>query len=151
VWLAVLCFSGVAAVLATNAGTSAPSPTLGVSPKQTTVADSFSADTLTKADKLEIAYVRDPVAVESVMPVKIVSEETPSQRLSPPATQKIVRPRPHASKPAVVSSERRIKMREAKSKNVERGKVTADLRPCRRGDRIAGLLRAFNLSPQCDS
>jgi hypothetical protein len=155
VWLAALCFGGVVAVAATSAGTSTPPPTpptVEDSPEQTTVVDSFSRDTLTKADKLEIAYVRKPVAEEPIMPVPIASGEILPQRLRPTATQKIISPRPHAKKPATASSERRIKIREAKkSKDIERGKVTADLRPCRRPEGIAGLLRVFSLSPKCDS
>jgi hypothetical protein len=110
---------------------------------------------LTKADKLEIAYVRDPVAVDSIMPVAMASDEILPQRLGPTATPKIVSRHwhdPHVKKPATVSPDRRIKIRESKkSKNVERGKVTADLRSCRRPEAIAGLLRALNLSPGCDS
>jgi hypothetical protein len=152
VWLAVLCFSGVAAVVATNAGTSPPPPTVGNSPERTTVVHTFSPDTLTKADKLEIAYVREPVAAEPIMPVAMASEEIRPPRLSPTAMQKIVSPRPHAKKPGSVSPDRRITIRESKkSKNVERGKVTVELGSCRRPGGIAGLLRAFNLSPKCDS
>jgi hypothetical protein len=156
VWLAVLCFSGVAAGVATNAGTSTPPPTVRDSPEQTTlqttVVDTFSPDTLTKADKLEIAYVREPVAAEPIMPVAMASEEIRPPRLSPTAMQKIVSPRPHAKKPGSVSPDRRITIRESKkSKNVERGKVTVELGSCRRPGGIAGLLRAFNLSPKCDS
>jgi hypothetical protein len=155
VWLAVLCFSGVAAVVATNAGTSTPRPIVGDSPARTTVADTFSADTLTKADKLEIAYVGDPVAAEPIipiMPVTIASDEIPRPRLDRMSAQKIAGPRPHARKPATASPDRRIKIRETKkSGKVEREKVAAELRTCRRPQGIAGLLRAFNLAPGCDS
>jgi hypothetical protein len=152
VWLAALCLAGVIALAATSAGTSAPPPTVEDSPERTTVLETFSRDTLTKADKLEIAYVRDPVAAEPIVPVTIASAEILPQRPGPTATQKIVSPRPHAKKPATASSERRIKIGEPKkSKSVERGKATADLRPCRRPEGIAGLLRVFSLSPKCDS
>ena len=154
-WLAALCFGGLAAVVAINAGTSTPPPTAGASPEQTTVGETFSRDTLTEADKLEIAYVRDPVAVDSIMPATMASDEILPQRPGPTATSKIVSRHwhdPHVKKPATVSPDRRIKIRESKkSKNVERGKVTADLRSCRRPEAIAGLLRILNLSPGCDS
>jgi hypothetical protein len=155
VWLAAFCFSGLAAVVAINAGTSTPPPTVGASPEQTTVGEPFSRETLTEADKLEIAYVRDPVAVESLMPVTMASDEILPQRLSPTATPKIVSPHWHhplAKKPPTVSPDGRIKIRESKkNKNVERGKVTVDPRSCRRPEGFAGLLRALNLSPGCDS
>ena len=154
-WLAALCFGGLAAVVAINAGTSTPPPTAGASPEQTTFGETFSRDTLTEADKLEIAYVREPVAVDSIMPVTMASDEILPQRPGPTATPKIVSRHWHdtqARKPATVSPDRRIKIRESKkSRNVERGKVTLDLRPCRRPEAIAGLLRILNLSPGCDS
>ena len=138
--------------MATNAGTSTPHPIVGDSPERTTVADTFSADTLTKADKLEIAYVRDPVAAEPIMPATIAFDETPRPRLGRMSAQKIASPRPHARKPATASPDRRIKIRETKkSGKVEREKVAAELRTCRRPQGIAGLLRAFNLAPGCDS
>jgi hypothetical protein len=74
------------------------------------------------------------------------------------ATPKIVRkivsrqPDRHARHPATAPPDRRIKIREAnKSGNVARAKVTLDVRPCRRPEAIAGLLRILNLSPGCDS
>ena len=155
VWLAGLCFGGLAAAVAVKAGTSTPLPTVGASPQQTTVGETFSRDTLTEADRLEIAYVRDPVTMASILPATVASAEILPQRPGPKAKPKIVsrhRPDPHARKPATVSPDRRIKIREAKkSGNVERAKVTLDVRPCRRPEAIAGLLRILNLSPGCDS
>jgi len=117
---------------------------------------------LTKADKLEVVYVRDPVAVEPVMLVTKADDETPPQPPSPPATPKIVSRHshdPNAKKVAAVSPGRRIKGQESKkSKNVERAKLPVelrplpvDLRPCRRPEGFAGLLRVLNLSPGCDT
>src|SRR5882757_8639646 len=110
---------------------------------------------VTKADKLEIAYVRDPPAAEPVMPVATAPDETPPQPLSPPATPKIVSRHshdPNAKKVVAVSPGRRIKGQESKkSKNVERAKLPVDLRPCPRPEGFAGLLRVLNLSPGCDS
>ena len=136
-----------------SAGTPAPPPK--ASPDQTTIATGSSQDTLTKADKLEIAYVRDRIAVEPVMRVTKVPNETPPQPLSPPATPKLVSRHshdPNAKKVAAVSPGRRIKGQESKkSKNVERAKLPVDLRPCPRPEGFAGLLRVLNLSPGCDS
>jgi hypothetical protein len=159
VWFAGLCLGGLAAVVAVKAGTSTPLPIAVTPAAQTTVAETFSRDTLTEADKLEIAYVRDPVAVASIMPATMVSDEMRPQRPGPIATPKIARkivsqhqPGPRARKPAIASPDRRIKIREAKkSANVERAKVALDVKPCRRPEAIAGLLRILNLSPGCDS
>ena len=154
-WLAALCLSGLGAMVAIGAGTPTPPPNVEPSPDQTTIATGSSQDTLTKADKLEVAYVRDPVAVEPVMPVATAPNETPPQPLSPPATPKIVSRHshdPNAKKVAAVSPGRRIKGQESKkSKNVERAKLPVELRPCPRPEGFAGLLRLLNLSPGCDS
>jgi hypothetical protein len=162
VWLAVLCSIGLGAMIAIKAGTPTPPLNVGASPEQTTVGTGFVQDTLTKADKLEVVYVRDPVAVEPVMLVTKADDETPSQPPSPPATPKIVSRHshdPNANKVAAVSPGRRIKGQESKkSKNVERAKLPVelrplpvDLRPCRRPEGFAGLLRVLNLSPGCDT
>jgi hypothetical protein len=154
-WLAALCLSGLGAMVAIGAGTPTPPPDVEASTDQTTIATGSSQDTLTKADKLEVAYVRDPVAVEPVTLVAKARDETPPQPVSPPATPKIVSRHshdPNAKKVAAVSPGRRIKGQESKkSKNVERAKLPVDLRPCPRPEGFAGLLRVLNLTPGCDS
>jgi hypothetical protein len=130
-------------------------PTVGTSPDQTTVGADFAQDTLTKADKLEIAYVREAIEAEPVTPTAEAPNETPPQPLSQTATPKIVSRHWHDSntkKVAAVSPDQRINGQESKkSKNVERAKLPVDLRPCRRPEGFAGLLRALNLSPGCDT
>jgi hypothetical protein len=90
VWLAVLCLSGLGAMVAINAGTSTHQPTVAASPEQTTVGKTFSQDTLTKADKLESAYVRDAIAVEPAIKVTKAPDETPPQLSNSTAATKIV-------------------------------------------------------------
>jgi hypothetical protein len=84
----------------------------------------LAQDTLTKADKLEVAYVHRPVAVEPIMLVTKARDGTPPQPPSPPATPKIMSRHSHdpdAKKVAAVSPGRRIKGQESKkSNNVER-------------------------------
>jgi hypothetical protein len=117
---------------------------------------------LTKADKLEIAYVRDRVALKPVMLVAKAPDETPSQPPGPPATTNSVsrhRHDPNARKSAAVSPGRRIKGHEPKKgkqepkkiRNVDREKPMVDLRPCRRPEGFWGLLRTLNLTPGCDT
>ena len=155
VWLAVLCLIGLGAMVAIRFGIPTPPPNVRTSPEQGTVGKRFSQDTLTKADKPEIAYVRDPVALKPVMLVTKAPDETPSQPPSPVATPKIVSRHwhdPNARKSAAVSAGRRIKGQEPKKRgNVDREKPTVDLRPCRRPEGFAGLLRALNLTPGCDT
>jgi hypothetical protein len=146
-WLAALCLSGFGAMVAICAGTPTPPPIVEVSPDKTTIGTGSSQDisagtltpppiveaspdkttigigssqdTLTRADKLEIAYVRDPPAAEPVMPVATAPDETPPQPLSPPATPKIVSRHshdPNAKKVAAVSPGRRAKGQESKKR-----------------------------------
>ena len=162
VWLAVVCLIGLGAMVALRAGTPTPPASARPSPAQTTVGEIFSSDTLTKADRLDIAYVRDLIAPKPVMLVAKAPDETPPQPSGPTSTTNIVSRHwhdPHARRPAAVSPGRRIKGGESqkgnqeskKGNNVDRGKPTVDLRPCRRPEGFAGLLRALNLTPGCDT
>jgi hypothetical protein len=154
VWLAGVCSIGLGAMAGIKGGPPTPAPNAGASPEQPTTATRSSHDTLTKADKLEIAYVRVPVAAEPVMPATPVSDETSPQAQSL-TIPKIVSRHWHdhnARKLAAVLPDRRIKIQQPKNgKSADRSKVTADIRPCRRPEGFAGLLRALNLSPGCDT
>lgn len=120
---------------------------MGASPEQATVGNTLSQDALTKADKLEIAYVRDVAATEPTTlatkaPVKISPQ--PLSSIAPPEIVSRHWRDPNTKKSAV-SPGRRIKSQEVKkSKNVDRGKATVDLRVCRTPQGFAGLLRALN-------
>jgi hypothetical protein len=141
-------------MVAIQAGTPSPPPSVGASPEQPTVVAGFAQDTLTKADKLEIAYVREAIEAEPLSPTAKTRNETAPQLLSPTAAPKIVSRHwhaPNAKKVTAVSPDRRIESHGSKkSKNVERAKLPVDLLPCRRPEGFAGLLRALNLSPGCD-
>jgi len=151
VGLAVLCLIGLGAVVAVSAGPPTPTPNVEASPEQMTIATGSSRDTLTKADRLEIGYIPIRVAAEPVTPA---SDETSPQPLSFPIP-KIVSRHWHdhnAKKLATESPDRRIKIQQPKNgKSVNRSKATVELRPCRRPEGFAGLLRALNLSPGCDT
>jgi hypothetical protein len=156
VWLTVLCLSGAGAIAAINAGTSTPPPPItAAAPEQTTTDETASRDTLTEADREEIADVRDAVAAEPAIPVAKSPDETSPQPAGPSTPPKIVnrhRHDPTPRKSAAASPERRAKGRQpTKSKNVDHEKPTVDLRPCRRPEGFAGLLRALNLTPGCDT
>jgi hypothetical protein len=155
VWLTVLCLTGLGAMVTIKAGTPMLPPNAGASLDETTIAGASSRDTLTKADKLEIAYVRAPLVEDPIMEVTRAIDETPSRTPSSTATQKIVSRHwhdPNAKKSASASLDRSIKVQQPKNgKNSDRSKTTVDLRPCRRPEGFAGLLRALNLSPGCDT
>jgi hypothetical protein len=152
----MLCLIGLGAMVAIKAGTSMSPQVVETSPEQTLASKNPSQDTLTKADKLEIAYSRDPVALKPVMLVTKAPDETPPQPISTRATPKIVSRHwhdPNAKKSAAAAPGRPIKSREPKkNKNVDRGKATVDLiRPCRRPEGLARLLSVLNLTPECET
>ena len=155
VWFAVLCLIGVGAMVAIRARTPPPPPNAGASPDETTIASDSSRDTLTEADKLESAYVRAPLVEEPVMQVTKATDENPPRPPGSTATPKIVSRHwhdPNAGKSASVSPGRSIKIQQRKNgKNVDGGKATGNLRSCRHPEGFAGLLRALNLSPGCDT
>lgn len=156
VWLTVLCLSGAGGVVAINAGTSTPPPIVAASREPTTSDKTASRDTLTEADRLDIAYISDAVAAQPAIPVATAPDEASPQAPAPITRPKILnnilnrhRHDPSARKSAASSPNRSIKSQQPNSKNIDRGKPTVDLRPCRRPEGFAGLLRALNLTPGC--
>ena len=159
VGLPIVCLVLLGAI-AIKAGTAASRPPdIEPLPNRTTVGSGVPQETLTKADKLEIAYVRKAVPVD---PVTQFAKATPEPSLPLPTTVPKVTGRhwhdPHSMKVTKGSQDRRIKSSQSKkgqesqkSKNVEPPKAIVDLRPCRRPEGLAGLLRALNLSPGCDT
>jgi len=82
------------------------------------------------------------------------SDETSPQPLTSPIPKIASRHWHHhnAKKLAAVSPDRRIKIHQPKNgKNIDRAKATVDLKPCRRPEGFAGLLRALNLSSGCET
>ena len=156
VGVVVVCSLGLTAIVA-KAGTAASRPPhVETYLDQTTVVSGVPQDTLTEADKLETGYVREAIEAEPAAPTARVLNETPPQPPRPPATRKIVTQHshdPNTKKVTVASPGRGIKGQESKkSKKVEQAKpLPVDLRPCRRPEGFAGLLRALNLSPGCDT
>jgi hypothetical protein len=152
VLLTVLCLSGAGGVVAINAGTSTPPPIVAASREPTTSDKTASQDTLTEADRLDIAYISDAVAAEPAIPVTHAPDQTSPRAPAPTTRPKILNRHwhdPNARKSAAASPDRRIRSQPPNSKNIDRGKPTVDLRPCRRPEGFAGLLRALNLTPGC--
>jgi hypothetical protein len=159
VGLPIVCLALLAAI-AIKAGTAASRPpAIDPLPDQTTAGSGVPQDTLTKGDKLEIAYVRK---VAPVGPVMRFANATPGPSLPLPTMVPKITSRhghdPNSIKVTNNSRDQRSKSSKSKkgkesknSKNVEPPKAIVDLRPCRRPEGFAGLLSALNLSPGCDT
>ena len=158
--LPIVCLVLLAAV-AIKAGTAASRPSgIDPLPDQTIARLDVPQDTLTKADKLEIPYRRE--VTRPVEPFTRLASPTPEPSL--PLRSAVAksasrqRHEPNSTKVTNNSQDRHIKSPESKkaqeakkSRNVEPSKPMVDLRPCRRPEGFAGLLRALNLSPGCDT
>ena len=159
VGLPIVCLVLLGAI-AIKTGTAASRPPyIEPIPDQPTAGSGVPQDTLTKADKLEIAYVRKVAPGEPI--TRFAKAPTEPSLPLPTTVPKIASPHwhdPHSIKVTKRLQDQRIKSSQSKkgqeskkSKNVEPPKAIVDLRPCRRPEGFAGLLRALNLSPGCDA
>ncbi len=128
----------------------------------TTVGTSLLQDTLCKADKLNVGYVRypaerapvenAPVANTPAVPAEPVAAEI--EPAKPPATAKAGSshaPDPVARRAAVVLPKPRPRIRPAKhAKNVGLARATVDPSTCHQQDGLGGMLISLSGSPRCE-
>lgn len=161
--LAILCVVLVSALAAAKAlRTDADSAVAELPADQTTVGMSYAQDTLSKADRLEINYVRQEMpsqpVLQSIEPAAPVV--TPSR---PPPENKIISRHwrdPHAvssslknAKPAKQTDSNKTSKNVDSKRNqaADRSKPAGPLKPCNRLGPIGDLLKSVNLSPACAS
>jgi len=129
--------------------------------EETTIGADFGQETLTKADRLEIAYVPpEPPAPPALQPVEPLRSPIPStvQQAEP----KIISRHWHDPKAAVSSAAKKKQtkqaLRDKKSRPDPKRNQTADRvkspeqpkPPCKTGP-FSEFLRSLNLSPACAS
>jgi hypothetical protein len=131
-------------------------------PGPTTVGTSLLQDTLCKADKLNVGYVRYPAASAPVENAPV--ENTPAvptepvaaeiEPAEPPATAKAGSshaPDPIARQAAVVLPRPRPRIRPAKhARNVGLARATVDPNTCHQQDGLGGMLISLSGSPRCE-
>lgn len=160
VWLAIVCLALLSALTVGKAvRTPADLAAAGISTDTSTVGIADAEHALSKADRLEINYVRQetpPQAVlQSIEPTAPVIIPP-----SPPVETKIISRHwrdPHAFSPSLKDSRRSESKK--KSQNVDRkrnqaadrSKPSEPVKPCSRPGPFGDLLRAVNLSPACSS
>ena len=160
VWLAVLCLALVSALAAGKALRTPVGPTVAELPAdQITVGIDRAQETLSKADRLEVNYVR-----EETLPQPISQSIEPAAPAvtppAPPMETKITSR--HWRDPNALSSSGKDSQRtesKKKSTNVnrkrnqaaDRSKPSEPVKPCSRPGAFGDLLRAVNLSPACAS
>jgi hypothetical protein len=160
VWLAILCLALISALAAGKAVRTPADPAVAeLSADPTTVGITQTQDTLSKADRLEINYVRYEISPPPLLPSiePVVPTVTPPR---PPTETKIISRHwrdPNAFSSSVKDSERtesKKKSRKVDRKRdqaADRSKPSEPVKPCSRPGAFGDLLRAVNLSPACAS
>ena len=157
VWIVAFCLAGLGGTFATRVTASISEEAV---PGPTTAGTSLLQDTLCKADKLNVGYVRypaerapvenAPVANTPAVPT-VAAEIEPAK---PPATAKAGSshaPDPVARRAAVVLPKPRPRIRPAKhAKNVGLARATVDPNTCHQQDGLGGMLISLSGSPRCE-
>jgi hypothetical protein len=162
IWLATICLAVLSALAVGKAViTRAYSSVTERPTDQTTVGTGLTEDTLSKADRLEITYMRQEVpAFPALQPLDPVVPAVASA--PPPAANKIISRHwhdPNAFSSATKPKQNKQTASNKKSKTVDRkGDQAADrskpaepVKPCSRPGAVGDLLRSLNLLPACDS
>jgi hypothetical protein len=160
VWLATICLTVLSALAVAKALKTPADAILAERPTdQMTVGTGLAQDTLSKADRLEITYVRQEILPQpAVKPTKPFVPAVSSTTL-PTETKIISRhwhdPNATTSPPAIhakQTSTNRSKTVDRKgSQAADRSKPTDPMKPCSRPGAFGDLLRSLSLSPACDS
>ena len=118
---------------------------------QSTVGLGASLDTLTKADRLEIPYVRYEAPAQ---PISSVERRPPPDFLTCPVIPqhrpKIVDEHKRSAVVVVLPKPRPQHTASKKTKNIERSKMAVEVKSCRPNS-FDSLLKALNLSPACET
>jgi hypothetical protein len=160
VWLATICLTVLSALAVAKALKTPADAIVAERPTdQMTVGTGLAQDTLSKADRLEITYVRQEILPQpAVQPTKPFVPAVSSTTL--PTETKIISRHWHdpnattspPAKHAKQTSTNKSKIVDRKGgQAADRSKPTDPMKPCSRPGAFGDLLRSLNLSPACDS
>jgi hypothetical protein len=169
IWIAAFCLACLGGIFATRVTASISDQALRDS---TTVGASRVQDTLTKADRLDIGYLRYPVQSVAVVPNVPIAAEIqpiepfqtkpfqtkpfqtrpfPSSNAFQPAAAQAVSPDAPARRVAVVLPKPRPRIKPAKNtRDASIAKATLDLKTCHQRDGLSGLMMSLSGSPRCE-
>jgi hypothetical protein len=153
VWLALIFLLGLGTLIISKASTTQYPAVAGTLPERLAVPASHVVDTLTKADKLSVAYVRE--AVED-RPAPFAGDPEPIPASTPHPAVKI---KSHWRESSGKSHRDDVSSRQALTKpsnkkqktDAPRAKAVAEAKTCPQPNGFDGLLRALNLKPRCDT
>ncbi len=163
VWLATMCLA-LLSVLAVGKALRTPADSIvaEIPTDEITVGTGLAQDTLSKADRLEITYVRPEIPPQpAVQPTRPV---VPATSLVPPPVETKIISRHWRDPNAISSSAAKSKQAKQTGPNkkpktadrkgnqaADRSKPTEPIKPCSRPGPVGDFLRSLNLSPPCDS
>ena len=147
IWIAALCLAGLGGLFATRVTASISE---GAARDPATAGTSFAQDTLMKADRLDLTYLRYPAENVPAPPTEpIAAEIVPAK---PATSAKMGNPHPpgrSAQRNAVVLPKPRPKIRPAKNaKDVV--KASVDLKACHQQNGFGGMLISLSGAPRCE-
>jgi hypothetical protein len=160
VWLAIACLAVLGALGIGKALTTSVAPATAERPLATIGAD-FGQETLTKADRLEIAYVPpEPLAPPVLQPTESLRSAISSTVQQ--AETKIISRHWHDPNAPVSSAAKKKQTKQALSNKksrpdakrnqaADRVQPTEPPKPCNRTGPFSEFLRSLNLSPACAS
>jgi hypothetical protein len=163
VWLTIAGLAVLGALLVGKAVKTPVALAVETSMNVTTIGTSLAQAPLTKADRLEFAYVRQETPAQSALPPAQPSI-SPVATIVPPVETKIISRHWHdanattssvgkPNQPAPMAASRRGKSVDPKvSRAADRSKPTVNTKkPCKQTGPYSDFLRSLNLSPACDS
>jgi hypothetical protein len=152
VWLALIFLLGLGTLIISKASTTQSSSVADTLPAHLVVPASHVVDTLTKADKLSVAYIRE--AVED-RPAPFAGDPEPTPVGAPHPAVMIKSRHWHESSGKSrrddVSSRQALTKPSNKKTEAPRAKAVAEAKACPQPNGFDGLLRVLNLKPRCDT
>jgi hypothetical protein len=157
VWLAATCLVVLGAMAAGKVANTPAAQTTNEMPLDgATVGADLGPETLIKADRLEVIYVRPETPSQSTLgPIDPIVPQVP--KVISPAEANIVSRHWHDPDPLSLAKSKRTarKGRSATdsrdSQASDRSKPSEQTKRCDRSATLSGLLRSLNLAPACDS
>jgi hypothetical protein len=159
-WLTIACLAVLASLLVGKALKAPVALALVTATDETTIGTGSAQDPLTKADRLEFAYGRPEIPVQSALrPTEPLISSVPTG--VPPVETKIVSRDwhdPDVTASLAGKSKQSAQMATGKKSVHPKGRRTADRskpvghgKPCHRTGAIGDLLKSLRLSPTCVS
>jgi hypothetical protein len=160
VWLVAVCLVVFGAVVVGKVAKTPVPKNDETAVDGATVGADLIQEPLTKADRLEITYVREEGSTQSALqPIEPIVPEA-QKAISPPETHIVSRHwhDPNALNSSAPKSGQAITVRKGKaaadsrgSQVTDRSKPSEQVKRCEQTTAFSGLLRSLNLAPACNS